>query len=1071
MKPVIFAIALFLSSQTIIAQQLSQKEMVFSHTRAFNIDSRDVNGDSLMDIVSVNSFFEPEIYLNEGNQVFNGPRSIQLPINREIKREFGWVDYDNDGDLDILNAGCQACSNRELALYENQGDKFEYKFDLISQFGGYANERFNNGDYNGDGFDDFIFASQSTFYVFTNDQNGAFNITTEIPHGLGTNNLRLILSEDVDLDGDLDALCFSGSSLIIFENQDGQFAKGNDFTLATGASWKTYKININDDGVTDYYYRRGNAVWVLPSDGAGGFGTAYEFYGSSNQELQWSLLDYDNDGDFDVLYGKPNRDGLFLKYNENGSFTNETQLTLVGNELIDFLQEDFDQDGDIDIAVISDDQYVGVIDLDLENNSGVSHTVASFLNGENIEWHSIESDEPNDIVLFYDNWIGFKKWNGSDYGGVKTIINHEGRMGDIKFADIDGDDVNEIILLTPFSSSALYWAEFEDGEIGEHNTIFTGAADGTALDIFDADNDGDLDIVTVFNSNANLYFENNGNGVFTESTIGGTATDVRTMDVNNDGFLDILSWHQFGRAYYYQNESGSGWASRETIGTPNWPRWLTAYDWDGDGDLDPTLRYLENESRVSVIRNDNGTFTEEIVIQNEFYAESLEVVDLNSNGPGILTGYGLSFQEHNGGFNFGQPTFLDDEYSYNQMYLQDIDNNAEIDLLAYDGSLDVGGLFLYKNIALEAPEVDADNDGYNDLVDCDDNDAEINPGATEIPNNDVDENCDGEILIIDNDNDGFNSDEDCDDENANINPGAIDIPGNEIDENCDGEDAVEIVCTFTDIADIKINNASGVPDMLGEIVGIEGTVHGPNFFSNSTTIFTVLIDNNGDGIWLFGNGINGPFIEGQRLSVCGEVDQFNGLTEMNIDQVSVIGFEELQEPMVVTELNENSEGQLIRINGLTYVDESQWEGTGSFNMDITDGNNIYTMRIDNDTEIQNLSNPPYSNSTFDLIGLGSQFDNSSPFYESYQIFPRRLADFIINTPVKDEELYELEIYPNPTVGKVHLRNKNLSTTYSVFNLTGQKIKSGNTQDISLHELKQGLYFIEINGSRTKVLKM
>jgi len=62
----------------------------------------------------------------------------------------------------------------------------------------------------------------------------------------------------------------------------------------------------------------------------------------------------------------------------------------------------------------------------------------------------------------------------------------------------------------------------------------------------------------------------------------------------------------------------------------------------------------------------------------------------------------------------------------------------------------------------------------------------------EIPNNDIDENCDDFVVIIDNDEDGFNSDEDCDDENPDINPDAEEIPGNGIDEDCDGEDAVII---------------------------------------------------------------------------------------------------------------------------------------------------------------------------------------------------------------------------------------------------------------------------------------
>ncbi len=129
-----------------------------------------------------------------------------------------------------------------------------------------------------------------------------------------------------------------------------------------------------------------------------------------------------------------------------------------------------------------------------------------------------------------------------------------------------------------------------------------------------------------------------------------------------------------------------------------------------------------------------------------------------------------------------------------------------------DGQIDEG-------LVLASYFLDADGDGFGDptvfvtdcvqpvgyvipSTDCDDNNPSISPIAVDIPDNGIDENCDGSDAtdFVDNDGDGVTNETDCDDADPTVYPGGSEICDNK-DNDCNGnvDDGLTFTTYFADL--------------------------------------------------------------------------------------------------------------------------------------------------------------------------------------------------------------------------------------------------------------------------------
>lgn len=215
-----------------------------------------------------------------------------------------------------------------------------------------------------------------------------------------------------------------------------------------------------------------------------------------------------------------------------------------------------------------------------------------------------------------------------------------------------------------------------------------------------------------------------------------------------------------------------------------------------------------------------------------------------------------------------------------------------------------------------------------------------------------------------------------------------------------------VIPSYT-IAQVRGVDSLGVPDSTGTYCKLTGTVTSIDFDGNSG--YNFYISDGTRGIYVYRSSDLSNYTSpamGDMIRVTGYIGAYRGLTQIVPDSLALISQNNaLPTPMLVTTLDESTEGELITLEDVTLVDPADWPSSRtSRNIDFyTAAGDTLTMRIDYDANI--YGNTPTA--SFDIIGLGGQYDASSPYFDGYQIFPRSSADIVQSTPAPGIPTYAI----------------------------------------------------------------
>lgn len=356
MKKLLFCALFFALSAQLMAQQFTPIDAGLVNVSRSSVACADYDNDGDLDLLITGDRgsgpYIASIYRNDAG-TFN---NINAGLTGIYNSAVTWGDYDGDGDMDILACGRNA-TNSKTFIYQNNNGIFAQKEAGLPAIG--SDGAVAWGDYDNDGDLDILIAGAYGCKVFKNTEGSFANINVNLPF---VSNCWVDWG-DFDNDGNLDIFVMGdlGGILVsrIYRNIIGDFIEmtqaGIMPLIGGSASWADFDndqdLDLLLNGFDEFlepkstiYSNIGDMQFMDITPG---------ITNSSLGTVAWA--DYDNDGDSDLLLTGQNlacgsMSSKVYRNDDDVEFT-DISANLDGAERGSSIWLDFDNDGDVDVLI------------------------------------------------------------------------------------------------------------------------------------------------------------------------------------------------------------------------------------------------------------------------------------------------------------------------------------------------------------------------------------------------------------------------------------------------------------------------------------------------------------------------------------------------------------------------------------------------------------------------------------------------------------------------------------------------------------------------------------------------